>query len=140
MSLHALLLGGGIASLSIAGLVAASLLFRAYRWIAKVPVEPTLGPGNVEKYEIRAASELWIHRMLVAFDIALNVIVLKGQQDETMSTHMWRASLEGKTWGKVMCWWLNGFQQNHGFKAACGDVQRAKSRVVQLSKLLGIQV
>src|ERR1700674_1116954 len=82
----------------------------------------------------RAAKEGWAHRSLCAFDIAFNVIVLRGQQDETISTHSWRAAQEGKLWGKVMCGWLNWFQPNHGPKAASGDLERATVRVAVLKK------
>lgn len=60
------------------------------------------------------------------------------QQDETISTHAWRAANEGKLWGKLMCDWLNLFQPNHGEKAAAGDLERALVRVAVLKKSLGI--
>lgn len=93
--------------------------------------------SDVQIAEQRAANEGWPHRMAVALDIAVNVIVLRGQQDETISTHSYRASIEGKMWGKCMTVWLGWIQPNHGQKAASGDLERAKSRVTILSKLLG---
>ena len=86
----------------------------------------------------KAGREGWIHRGLGAFDIAFNVIVLRGQQDETISTHSWRAQQDDKLWGKAMCWWLNLFQANHGPQAACGDLERASVRVAVLKKALGL--
>ena len=73
-----------------------------------------------------------------AFDIFLNVTFMNGQNDETMSAHAWRASLEGKKWGVAMNWWLNGFQPNHGYQAACGDYQRALNRSNVEKKALGL--
>jgi hypothetical protein len=90
------------------------------------------------KQELTASKEGWAHRALVAFDIAFNVIVLRGAPDETISSHAWRAEQEGKFWGIWMCHWLNGFQSNHGFKAASGDLERAQARVNVLRKALGV--
>lgn len=92
---------------------------------------------DVVKAMALAAKEGWLHRFLVALDIFCNVTFLRGQQDETISTHSYRASLEGKLWGKLMTGWLNLFQANHGAKAASGDLQRAQVRVATLLKILG---
>lgn len=93
-------------------------------------------PADVPIQEAKAARESWLRRIPVAFDIAINVILLNGEQDETISTHAWRASLEGKMWGRWMSAWLNLWQPNHGQKAACGDLERAQNRVEVLTKLL----
>lgn len=135
--LHKFLLTGEITATAIAVLVTISVLMATIR-AAVDGKDPAWKTTDIAVAEAQSSSESWLHRMLVAFDIAFNVIVLRGQQDETISTHSWRAQQEGKSWGKAMCWWLNGFQPNHGFKAASGDLQRAKSRVAQLSKMLGI--
>jgi hypothetical protein len=135
---HDLRLAGEITLSVISGLIALSVIFQSLRAALGGTKEYWAGPAQVAVQEAKAAKESWPHRMLVAFDIAFNVIVLRGQQDETISTHSWRAQQEGKLWGKAMCWWLDGFQQNHGQKAASGDLERAKSRVAQLSKLLGV--
>lgn len=95
-------------------------------------------PSLVLKYEARAAKERWPHRCLVALDIFCNVVLLRGQQDETISTHCYRALMEGKLWGKVMSRWLCWFQPNHGQKAASGDLERATARVLTLKKVLGV--
>ena len=131
-----LLLAGEITTSVIGLLVAISVLIGTLRALIDGK-DSAWKSSDVAVAEGRAAGEGWLHRILVAIDIAFNVIVLRGQQDETISTHSWRAQQEGKLWGKVMCWWLNGFQANHGFKAASGDLERAKSRVAQLSKMLG---
>jgi hypothetical protein len=85
-----------------------------------------------------SSKEGWVHRALVAFDIACNVIFLRGRQDETISSHSWRAAKEGKRWGKAMTWWLCLFQANHGEKAACGDLQRAIAATGFLKNALGL--
>jgi hypothetical protein len=63
---------------------------------------------------------------------------LRGQQDETISTHSWRASVEGKRWGKLMNAWLGWLEPCHGQKAASGDLERAMARVAVLSRFLGV--
>lgn len=97
---------------------------------------PAWGVSSVAAAEAKAAEEGWLHRSLVAFDIAVNVIVLRGQADETISAHSWRASVEGKLWGKLMTKWLDWIQPFHGQKAASGDLERAKVRVKILSRML----
>ncbi len=128
--------------LEIIGIVLAALIGISclLGWVNKLRglYVPWSGAEQVLAQERQAAKESWLHRCLVAFDIAVNVILLRGQQDETISTHSWRAQQENKLWGKLMCKWLNGFQPNHGPKAASGDLQRAQSRVVVLSKLLQV--
>ena len=135
--LHKLLLTGEIVATAVASLITISVAMASIRAAIAGKV-PAWDVSQVSIAEGRSSREGWLHRMLVAFDIVFNVIVLRGQQDETISTHSWRAQQEGKAWGKAMCWWLDGFQPNHGFKAASGDLERAKSRVAQLSKMLGV--
>lgn len=94
--------------------------------------------SDVAQAEARTAVEPYWHRVLVALDIFINVVFIKGQEDETISTHSWRASLLNRTWGKAMIWWLNLFQANHGQQAASGDLERAENRVIVLSKLLQV--
>ena len=53
---------------------------------------------NVTQQESQAADEGYLHRVLVALDIFLNV-VFKGREDETISARSYRAALEGKIWG-----------------------------------------
>lgn len=93
-------------------------------------------PADIPTQEAKAAAESWLRRIPVALDIWINVTFLNGEQDETISTHAWRASLEGKTWGRWMTAWLNLWQPNHGYKAACGDLERAENRVKALAALL----
>jgi hypothetical protein len=99
---------------------------------------PTWNPNDIVIAEAQSAKEGWIHRILVAFDIFCNVALWRGQEDETISTHSYRAFLEGKLWGKIMNHWLSWFQPNHGAKAASGDLQRAQVRVAILKRILGV--
>ncbi len=108
---------------------------RALRGI-KTPVWN--GTVDIAVAQKRDAAEGWLHRSLSAFDIAFNVIVLRGQQDETISTHAYRASLEDKWWGIQMTKWLCWFQPNHGQLATSGDLYRASVRVEVLKKILGV--
>jgi hypothetical protein len=135
--LHTFLLAGEITASVVAGLVAISFLMATARVFLNRKTSVWAMP-DVAKAESQASQEGWPHRAIAAFDIAVNVICLRGQQDETISTHSWRAQQEGKLWGQIVCEWLDGFQPNHGFKAASGDLERAKSRVAQLSKMLGV--
>jgi hypothetical protein len=136
--LHKFLLSGEIISSSIAGLIAVSALMGFIRHKVSGPPKIFVPSVDIPKQEARAASEGWLHRALVALDIFLNVVVLRGNQGETISAHSWRASNEGRLWGKLMSAWLNGFQDNHGIKAACGDLERSSAEVNVLKKSLGI--
>jgi hypothetical protein len=123
---------------SVAGLILAGFLVATLRAILNHKKAAPWNPDDIPAAMAKAASEKWVHRSLAAFDIAVNVILLRGQQDETISTHSWRAAQLGKLWGRAMCWWLNLFQPNHGPLAACGDLVRAMTRVAVLKKALGI--
>ena len=90
---------------------------------------------NVQLQELQASKEGYLHRVLVALDIFLNV-VFKGREDETISARSYRAALEGKIWGRIMNAFLDIFQSNHGAKAAAGDLERANSIAVTENKIL----
>ena len=90
------------------------------------PITP-LTPQQAVAEEASTVKESWWHRSLVAFDIACNVIVLRGQPDETISSHAARADEEGKRWGKVLSGMLDWFQPDHGAAAQAGDVERAEN-------------
>lgn len=94
--------------------------------------------GDVADAMRRAANEAWWHRALVALDVFLNVVVLLGNQGETMSSHAWRCS--NKWWGYCMNYWLSWFQPNHGPKAASGDLERATAIKGVLEQALSIHV
>jgi hypothetical protein len=137
--LHKILLGAEIYLAAATALVIVSMLFRLYHIIRGTAHSRPMTPENIAAAMARANDEGRIHRWLDAFDIFLNVTFMNGQNDETMSAHCWRASLEKHWWGIAMNWWLNGFQPNHGYQAACGDLQRALNRIAVEKKALGIQ-
>jgi hypothetical protein len=138
---HNILLGAEIFFGSAAGLVMLALLFAALRrwrggkFAADYPFPPTLE----ETAQAKAAHEGRLLRLAVAFDIFINVLLLNGQEDETISTHAWRAKLEGKRWGKAVSWWLDLFQPGHGAQAAAGDLERAEERIAVEKKALGFE-
>ena len=137
--LHKFLLGGEIYLAAASALVVVSLIFRGIHHILGTSNSMPMNAENIAKAMAKSNDESRIHRWLDAFDIFLNVTFMNGQNDETMSAHSWRASLEGHWWGIAMHWWLCGFQPNHGYQAACGDLQRALNRVVVEKKALGLQ-
>ena len=138
--LHKWILGGEIFAMGVAGCIVIGLLTATIRSVFKLNTKDikVWNVADVPAAMAKAGAEAWWHRGLGAFDIAFNVIVLRGQQDETISTHSWRAQQEGKLWGRGMCWWLDLFQANHGPQAACGDLERATARVAVLKKALGL--
>jgi len=137
--LHKLLLGGEIYLAAASALVVVSLIFRGIHHLLGTSNSMPMNPANIAIAMEKSNHESRIHRWLDAFDIFLNVTFMNGQNDETMSAHAWRASCEGKLWGRAMNWWLNGFQPNHGYQAACGDLQRALNRVAVEKKALGLE-
>jgi hypothetical protein len=92
------------------------------------PITP-LDPDQLTEQESQAAHEGWLHRSLVSFDQMVNVIVLRGLPDETISSHAARAAQQGKHWGIGLSRVLNLFQRDHGAKAEAGDLQRATNVV-----------
>jgi hypothetical protein len=136
--LHKFILGGEIYAAAASGLVVVSMLFRLAHKILGTSNSMPMNPANIALAMEKSNHESRIHRWLDAFDIFLNVTFMNGQNDETMSAHAWRASVEGKLWGRAMNWWLCGFQPNHGYQAACGDLQRALNRVAVEKKALGL--
>ena len=127
----------------ISGAIMAGLIFIPFvLMIIRTKIEGSDSvwiPADVSEAEDIASREGWILRSLVAFDIACNVIIFWGEQDETISTHAWRDSLENKLWGRLMNRWLEWWQPNHGLRAASGDLQRATVRVLILKKVLGVK-
>lgn len=84
-----------------------------------------LSPRQIERQEQETAREGYVHRVLVALDQFANVIS-GGDPDETISSRSARAAERGDWLGKFLCWWLDKLQSNHGEKAECGDLERAK--------------
>jgi hypothetical protein len=123
--LHKFILGGEIYLAAATGLVIVSMLFRLWRHIRGTSNTMPMNPANIALAMAKS-------------NIFLNVTFMNGQNDETMSAHAWRASVEGHLWGVAMYWWLCGFQPNHGYRAACGDLQRALNRIAVEKKALGL--
>src|SRR5690348_9761107 len=121
-----LLLGLKISGLTITGLILVAAIMATIRALLGRAKE-IWSVSDVAVAESQAAAEGYPHRALVALDIFLNVLVLRGQQDETISAHAWRASLQGHLWGRALNGWLCWIQENHGQKAASGDLERARS-------------
>lgn len=134
---HKILLGLEISGIVVGVLILIAPIMATVRAIWGGRIKPWV-VGDVAPAEKLASKEGWLHRSLVAFDIAVNVIVLRGNEDETISCHAYRASLERHWWGVVMTKWLSMLQPNHGELAASGDLERAKERVTALSQLLGV--
>src|SRR5271156_3854969 len=98
------------------------------------PITP-LTPSQVTTEEEQAQSEGYFLRVLVGFDIFMNVI-FGGNPDETISSRASRAATEGKTWGILLSKFLIIFQSDHGANAQSGDLQRADD-VVKLEEQSG---
>ena len=96
-----------------------------------------MNPDNIDvaQQEAQAAAEGYLHRCLVAFDIFVNVLC-RGREDETISARAYRASLQGKLWGRVLNGALNLIQTEHGAKACAGDLQRSQSIAATEEKIL----
>jgi len=98
------------------------------------PITP-LTPSQVIIEEGQAQSEGYFLRVLIGFDIFMNVI-FGGNPDETISSRASRAATEGKLWGILMSKFLNIFQRDPGADAQSGDLQRADD-VVKLEEQSG---
>lgn len=132
------ILTGEISGGIIAGMWIVAYGIAGVRRLVSGPSLPeTINGAFYAKYAARAATEGWLHRFLVVFDIALNVL-FRGQEDETMSSRAYRASLEGKLWGRALNYWLDLIQPQHGPKAMVGDMERALNRFATGKKVLGI--
>lgn len=99
------------------------------------PITP-LTKAQTAAEEAAAATESVIHNDFVAVDIATNVVVLGGHQDETISSHASRDALEHKPVGVVVSEVLDLFQANHGAKAQAADVERAEA-IIKLETAAG---
>lgn len=56
-------------------------------------------------------SEAWWMRLGVALDETLNVLLLDGEPEETISVHAAEAARARKWWGCVLCRWLDRLVQ-----------------------------
>lgn len=82
-----------------------------------------LTPEQIAAQEARAAKERYPERVAIALDEEINVD-MGGLPDETISSRLARASLQGKWWGKLGSAILDKFQPDHGAKAMAGDTIR----------------
>lgn len=88
---------------------------------------------QIKTAERHTREEGYIHRALVALDIFLNVIT-GGHEDETISSRVRRISDENNHWSwspfvvlaKMLNFFLDMLQKNHGLHAAAGDLERAE--------------
>jgi hypothetical protein len=113
-----------------AGLWGTAFAIAGMRRLVHGPFVPeVINEAFYTKYAAQASTEGWLHRFLVVFDIALNVLC-RGQEDETLSSRAYRASLEGKLWGRLLNYWLDLLQPQHGPKAMVGDMWRASNRLI----------
>lgn len=87
------------------------------------PITP-LTPEETAAAEQRALHEGFLHRLLGAADVFLNV-ASGGKPDMTISTRAALAAQHGSEVGRVLSEFLNEFQPDHGAKAAAGDQARA---------------
>ena len=71
----------------------------------------------------------YAHNTLVALDTFVNVSVLHGNPDETISSRAQRAATRGDWLGRLTIWWLDKIQPNHGVLAEQGDLARAQTVV-----------
>lgn len=90
------------------------------------PITP-LTPAQTAAAQAQAAKDGVLHNDAVAIDDFANVIILRGRNDETISSHAARADEQGKWWGKALSRFLDFFQKDHGAKAQAGDLERAQA-------------
>jgi hypothetical protein len=63
--------------------------------------------------------------VLIALDVAANVILLKGKQGQTISGRLADAMYAGRKIGCIGCKILDWFDKGHCDKAIDGDMRRA---------------
>lgn len=83
-----------------------------------------LTPAQFALIRAKAMQQSYPHRVLVGFDMLVNVIFM-GHPCETISSRSARAATEGKQWGIVMSKFLDLFQKDHGARAQAADEARA---------------
>lgn len=126
---HKLLLTSKISAIVIGSLLLLAVVVASIRALVegKFSFTYVFTEADVTNAEARASNEPWWHRILVSFDQLINVTILRGYPDETISTHAWRASKEGHKWGVYLNGWLDWLQPDHGAQAASGDCYRAQA-------------
>ena len=55
----------------------------------------------------------YLLNILIWIDQGFNVVIMRGDPDETVSSRAAKAQLRGKRWGCVLCNFLNKLDKNH---------------------------
>lgn len=55
----------------------------------------------------------YLRRVFLSFDMFLNVLILGGELNETISRHATWSAKQGKRWGKILVKILNFFIKDH---------------------------
>lgn len=55
----------------------------------------------------------YLLNILIWVDQGFNVVIMRGDPDETVSSRAAKAQLKGKRWGCVLCNFLNKLDKNH---------------------------
>ena len=136
--MSAILFGLAIVGMIVGGLLSLAFLMATIRAIAGNAKE-IWNASEIPIAERRSAKEVYLRKVIREFDVMVNVLVLGGRQCETISTHSGIAANEGKTWGRVMRWWLEMIEPDHCKKAASGDLYWASAEAARMKNLLGIK-
>jgi hypothetical protein len=79
---------------------------------------------------VTARKPRWL-RFLISIDQTFNVLVLDGDEDETISSHAGKAMLSGERWGCILCRFLELFEKDHCLKAIEPDEGSAPVAQIQ---------
>src|SRR5258708_6624309 len=91
---------------------------------AAPPITP-LPPAQALGLEAGVKSDSYILRVLIEFDIFVNVIC-NGHPGETISSRAARAATQGKWWGTLLSSFLDLFEKDKGETAEATDIGRAE--------------
>jgi hypothetical protein len=75
----------------------------------------------------------WVKKVLIGLDQLVNAI-LEGDPDETISSRAFKAKLEGKWWGFVLCKILNVIDTGHCEESVEWDEGESKQEVLKHEK------
>jgi hypothetical protein len=74
----------------------------------------------------------WGQRVLIWFDIFVNIFGLRSRSGITISSRAQTAADQGKGWGIKLTAFLNLFEREHGYGAIIGDINRALDMLEEL--------
>lgn len=97
-----------------------------------------LTPEQIEQAKLRVRKQGYFHRVLAALD-QLGNAAFGGNPSETISARSERARKRGDWRGKLMVWWLNKIQPQHGELAVVGSWERAEEVEQAEEKDLGMK-